>query len=165
MPTHQHPFAKKLVAAHHRLTMTKLLEEKDIIVSDFEIKQKRTSYTVDTLEKLAIKYPNESFSWIFGSDQLDSFQKYKEWQKLVREHNLIIFPRETMIAHLEEKTKFYLGLSAIPQNITLLNNSDLILTNLSSTRARARLAKHDSLEYIIPKSVVSYIRKHKLYQE
>lgn len=164
LPAYQHPFAKQLLSSDHRLAMTRLLEEKDIVVSDYEIKQNQSSYTIDTLTQLQKLYPNDIFYWISGSDQLDAFQKYKDWQKLIHEQNLIIFPRETVIAHLEEKTKHCLGLVTIPDNITLLTDDDLILTNISSTLVRTRLAKHESLEYIIPESVFTYIKKNKLYE-
>lgn len=163
MPANQHPLAKKLISVDHRLAMTRLLEEEDIKISDYEIKKNKTSYTVDTLNKLQAEYTADTFYWITGSDQLDGFQKYKDWEKLVHEKNLVIFPRETAIAHLEEKTKACLNLKTIPSNITLLHDSDLILTNLSSTLVRKRLAKDESLEYIIPESIVAYIKAHKLY--
>lgn len=163
MPANHHPFAKQFLSAEHRLAMTRLLEEKDIKVSDYEIKQNQSSYTIDTLNQLKQEYPEDIFYWITGSDQLDSFQKYKDWEKLVYKHNLVIFPRETAIANLDEKTKECLDLKTIPKNIFLLNDKELILTNLSSTLARVRLAKNESLEYIIPESVIAYIHKHNLY--
>ncbi|MGI8420252.1 MAG: nicotinate (nicotinamide) nucleotide adenylyltransferase [Candidatus Levyibacteriota bacterium] len=164
MPAYHHPFAKQLLSSDYRLAMTRLLEEENIKVSDYEIKQNHSSYTIDTLTQLHTAFPDDTFYWITGSDQLDSFQKYKEWQTIITEFNLVIFPRETAIAHLEEKTKACLQLQTIPPNIILLQDSDLILTNISSTLVRTRLAKNEPLDYIIPNKVVAYIRKHKLYQ-
>jgi nicotinate-nucleotide adenylyltransferase len=164
MPAYQHPFAKQLISVEHRLAMTHLVEEKDIIVSDYEIKQNHSSYTIDTLTQLQSSHPKDTFYWITGSDQLDSFQKYKNWQTIVAQYNLVIFPRETAIAHLEEKTKTCLHLQTIPENIFLLQDKNLILTNISSTLVRTRLAKNESLDYIIPNKVARYIKKNKLYK-
>ena len=164
MPVYHHPLEKKLTPAHHRLAMAKLLETDDIIVSDFEITQNQSSYTVDTLKKLQTLYPDDTFYWILGSDQLEKFTQYKDWQELVANYNLVIFPRETVIEHLEEKTKQCLHLTTIPQNVTLLHDKDLILTNISSTLVRTRLQRHESLEYIVPEAVILYSKKYNLYR-
>lgn len=164
MPVYQHPFAKSLVSVEHRLKMSRMLENDFIKVSEFEIQHNQTSYTIDTLRKLNEDYPLDTFYWITGSDQLDSFQKYKEWQEIVIKHNLIIFPRETVIKHLEEKVKQTLQLQSIPEHVTLLHDKDLILTNISSTLIRERLRRKESLEYIVPDKVAEYIKEHNLYK-
>lgn len=163
MPADNHPFAKSLLPVQHRLQMARFLENEYIRVSDFEIKYNKSSYTIDTLEKLDQDYPQDIFYWILGSDQLDSFTKYKGWEQLRDDHNLIVFPRETVIDHLEEKTKKCLQLDSIPDNITLLRDKDLILTNISSSLVRERIKRDESLEYIVPKQVEEYIKQHSLY--
>src|SRR3989344_6583435 len=80
MPCYQHPFRKSLSQALDRLAMTKLLENDDIKISDFEVKQQTISYSVDTLTTLSEMFPQDTFSWILGSDQLIDFPKWKNWQ-------------------------------------------------------------------------------------
>lgn len=164
MPAFQHPFQKALTPVEGRVAMTKLLEDTSIKVSSFEIEQNHSSFTIDTLNSLSAKYPQDTFYWITGSDQLDSFQKYKDWQKIISSHNLIIFPREWILPKFEEKVKQSLQLQEIPKNVILLQDEDLILTNISSTKIRDRVKKGLSIHKYVPDGVEEYIQKHNLYK-
>ena len=164
MPAFQHPFQKKLSLTGHRLAMTKLLENETIKASDFEIKHNKTSYTIDTLKALEEQYPNDTFYWVTGSDQLESFQKYKDWRQIVAKHNLIIFPREWILPFFEDRVKEKLQLQSIPKNVIVLQNDELLLTNISSTGIRRRVQNSLPITYLVPAQVETYIQKKKLYK-
>src|SRR6185369_9653220 len=66
-------FHKSITDTNHRLAMTKFLKNAFIKVSDFEIKNNPSSYTLITLQKLQETYPEHEFYWILGSDQLEGF--------------------------------------------------------------------------------------------
>ena len=53
MPCFQHPFDKQLSSATKRLEMLQTLNIPYIKISQFEIKNKKRSYTIDTLNDLA----------------------------------------------------------------------------------------------------------------
>ncbi len=163
MPNNEHAFGKKQSSSYKRLEMTKLLEENSIILSDFEIKSKGISYTVDTLNALKKIYPQDEFHWILGSDQLEVFQKYKNWQKIVKNHLLIVFPRESVMHELIQKVKKSLNLKSIPKNIAVMKSEDLILTNISSSLIRKRVKNTQSIKYLVTESIEMYIRRHQLY--
>jgi nicotinate-nucleotide adenylyltransferase len=164
MPVSHHPFERNLSPIAIRLEMTKKLESQGIKTSDFEIKHNPESYTIDTLEGLQKLYPKDVFYWITGSDQLEHFQKYKNWQKILSNHNLIIFPREWMLPHLEEIVKAKLMLSSIPQNVIVLQTNFLLLTNISSTKMRERVKKKLPVHNFLPVGVETIIKKNKLYE-
>jgi nicotinate-nucleotide adenylyltransferase len=161
---HHKIFQKNLSPVEDRLAMTKLLENDYIKVSDFEITHNKESKTIVTLEALAKEYPQHTFSWITGSDKLETFQKYERWQDLVRDHHIIVFPREHTLWHLEDRVKASFQLDAIPDNIIVMNNKDLILTNISSTMIRYRIANGLPIKYLVPDSVMEYIAKKRLYE-
>lgn len=161
--THDKIFQKILSPVEDRLAMAKLLEDVEIKVSDFEVTQNQESITIITLEMLSKKYPEHEFYWITGSDKLDTFKKYDRWQDIVNEHKLIIFPREHILWHLEDKVKEGLQLQSIPENVIVLDNKDLVLTNVSSSVIRERARKGLSIEYLVPKSVEKYIKEKRLY--
>ncbi len=163
MPSYLHAFHKKLISAKHRLAMTRFLENEYIRVSDFEIKQKKVSYTIDTLNSLANKYPQDTFYWITGSDQLENFKRYKNWKEIIENHRLIIFPRETALPTLKNKVKKYLQLKRIPLSITIIDSEDIALTNISSTLIRQKIRYNKSISYLVPKKVERYIYTHSLY--
>ncbi|WP_088310403.1 nicotinate-nucleotide adenylyltransferase [Novosphingobium sp. B 225] len=43
-----------------------------------------TRYTVDTLRKLARRYPKLRFVWLMGSDNLAQFDQWKNWRDIAR---------------------------------------------------------------------------------
>jgi nicotinic acid mononucleotide adenylyltransferase len=55
-------------------------------------------------------------------------------------------------------------LQKIPENIIVLQNKNLLLTNVSSTAIRERVQKNLSLEYLVPKTIEEYIREKELYK-
>lgn len=164
MPCYKHPFNKKLSSVKHRFLMTKKIENTDIKISDFEIKKKAISFTFNTLNLLTKKFPQDKFYWIIGSEQLENFHKWQNWQKIIENFNLIIFPREIPIKKLELEVKKYLKLGNIPKNILILNSDQLKLSNISSTKVRNAVKKNQSIKNFVPEEIEKYIVTHKLYK-
>ncbi len=164
MPCYQHPFHKTLAPVEHRLAMAKFLANDSIKVSEYEITQNKQSYSIDTLSALTAKHPENIFYWITGSDQLENFKEYKDWQKLISKYNIVIFPREPVLPRIEEKVRRNFNLQSIPKNITVLKSDGLILTNISSTNIRQRIKNNEPISYMIPKRVEEYIKRHGLYK-
>lgn len=166
MPCYQHPFRKKISPAIDRFKMTQYLTNKDknIRVNDLELNQKKVSFTIDTLNLLSVKYPKYVFQWVIGSEQVKTFNQWKEWQKIISRFGLIIFPRQPDNHLLKEEIKTRLKLQGINQNITILQSARLITTNLSSTIIRSRVKKGQTISHLVPKEVERYIINHQLYQ-
>lgn len=163
MPVFSHPFEKKLSLPKHRLSMAKFLETKSIEVSNFEIKQGKVSYSIDTLNYLSKAHPRDSFFWIIGAEQLEEFDRWKKWEEIIKRYSLIIFPRDPYGYELEKTVKKFLSLKTIPKNMILMNQKDLLVTNVSSTIIRERVKKGFSIEYLVPKKVEKYIKDNNLY--
>ena len=92
MPCFSHVWRKKLASPNHRLAMAKLLENKNIKVSDLEIKAKKALYTIETLEILKKKYSQHQFSLVIGEKSLKELPKWKEHQKLIKDYHLLVVP-------------------------------------------------------------------------
>jgi nicotinate-nucleotide adenylyltransferase len=163
LPAHNHPFDRDLSPVETRYTMTSFLNTDKIKVSDYEIKHNPTSYTIDTLNGLKEQHPDDNFYWITGSDQLEHFQKYKDWQEIITKHNLIIFPREWILPRFNEIVKEKLMLKTVPENVIVLQSEHLILSNISSTKIRERVRKGMPIKYFVNEKVADYIQKHNLY--
>lgn len=164
VPCFRHTFNKKLSGALDRLAMTRFLETHTVKASDFEIMQKSRGATIETLRLLSKKFPRNSFSFIIGSDQLTDFHKWDEWQSLVKDFPLIVFPREIVLGKLAQLVKKTFRRASIPKNVVLMEDEDLILTNVSSTKIRDRVRKGRLIDYMVPKGVAVYIKKHRLYE-
>ena len=84
-----------LINMYDRLEMAKLATEDaiNIRVSDVELKLPQPSYTIDTLAYLHEKYPEHEFSLIMGSDNLTSIKKWKNYELILRDYHIHIYPR------------------------------------------------------------------------
>lgn len=62
-------------------------------VSDWEIRRPGPSYTVDTLEMLAARYPGAQLYLAIGSDMLLGFTRWRRWQHILRLCTLVVESR------------------------------------------------------------------------
>lgn len=164
MPCYKHPLSKNVSDPFHRLKMTRFLESDGLITSNYEINKNHSSYTVDTLFKLNKLYPKNTYYFIIGSDNLQVFNQWKDWQILIKEYNLIIFPREIALSNLLPLVKKTFKLNTLPTNITVIQSKNLVMTNISSTLIRSRIKKKQSIRYLVPEKVEKYILENKLYK-
>lgn len=164
MPAYQHAFDKDLSDARHRLAMTQLLDNGSIKTSTFEIDEEKVNYTIETLEKLYQKFPNDKFYWIIGSDQLESFKKWKDWKKLLNEHNFLIFPRPKLSEEIEAFVKRTLGVNIIPKKWKIAKSKNLVQIEISSTMIRNKIKKKENISNMVPEAVLHYIKRNKLYE-
>jgi nicotinate-nucleotide adenylyltransferase len=163
--TSQHTVFQKLLSSpNNRIAMAKFIQDQKIKISDFEIEKNKKSLTIETLKKLSKENPNDTFYWIVGSDRLATFHLWDEWQKIIEDYQLIIFPREHMLWELEKRVKESLQLQTIPENVIVLDNKELILTNISSTAIRERVKEGLPIDFLVPEKVEVYIKKNKLYK-
>jgi nicotinate-nucleotide adenylyltransferase len=163
MPCYQHPFSKALSSPRRRFEMTKFLERKKIKVSDFEIRKRTTSYTIDTLRSLSKKYPGDNFCWIIGTDQVDNFTKWKKWKEIVSDFRLIVVPR-TSWKKAKKKLEDIVKQITVPKNIISIDKKIFPPIYISSTAIRKKIKEKNSLANLVPKKVEEYIIKHGLYK-
>lgn len=86
----------------------KIANSKQIRVSDFERNQK-LSYTAKSLKKLIRAYPNYSFVWLMGADNLAQIPKWYKWREIFNTCPIAVFdrPGETYKALGGEAAHFY----------------------------------------------------------
>ena len=156
MPCFFHPFDKKITSGQKRLEMCQsAIEEfnnRKIRVSDFEIRLKKKSYTIETILILKKTFKSDHFFWLIGSDNLSSFKKWKDWQKLLTETKFLVFPRIDY------------PLTKIPQGFTLIKSKRLISSNLSSEAVRMRVKNGLSIKGLVTTVVEEYISRNRLYK-
>ena len=66
---------------------------KRIIVSDFEFHLPRPTYTANTLRALAREHPQHQFTLIIGEDNISIFQQWKEYQYILDNYRIFVYPR------------------------------------------------------------------------
>ncbi len=162
IPLFQHPFNKNLSTPEKRLEMTKYLEKGLVKVSDLEIRKKTISYTIDTLRLLAKTRPQDKFSWVIGTDQVNNFMKWKEWKEIINNFKLIIVPR-TSFEKAEKELRNIAKQVAFPKNIDLIDKKIFPPIYISSTLTRERIKENKSISNMVPKKIEKYIIEHNLY--
>ncbi len=90
-----HKKGKVLLEDKHRLEMCRLAfaDEEKIIVSDYEIEKKGTSYTYLTCRYFRSLYPTAEIYWLVGTDMLRNFPFWKEPQDILRNVRLAVCAR------------------------------------------------------------------------
>ncbi|MDO5607364.1 MAG: nicotinate (nicotinamide) nucleotide adenylyltransferase [Capnocytophaga sp.] len=95
--TPQNPFKDKktLLDNHHRLEMVDraLKEYEKLQPSDIEFRLPQPNYTIHTLAYLQEKYPAVEFALIMGEDNLKSFHRWKNYEQILDNHHLYVYPR------------------------------------------------------------------------
>lgn len=86
---------RELMADEWRLHLVRLAVEgyPRFRASDFEFHLSRPSYTIHTLDKLQAAYPEHTFHLIIGSDNWQLFPRWYQWERILQEHRLIVYPR------------------------------------------------------------------------
>lgn len=108
-------------------------------VCDIEFSLSKPNYTVNTLDALTKKYPDNEFSLIIGADNLAVFDKWKSSEKILSSYGIFVYPREGF--DLTELKKKY------PQ-VTIV---DAPLYLISSTVIRSLLQqKKDASQWLHP---------------
>lgn len=69
-----------------------LADDRRFIVSDEEARL-GTFYAIDTVRALKAAYPHVHFIWLIGADNLNQLHRWKNWQSLMREIPLAVYPR------------------------------------------------------------------------
>ena len=94
-PHNPHKTKANLLADHHRLHMVQLAVEDNLKLraSNVEFDLPKPSYTVFTLQKLKEDHPDKKFVMIMGEDNLRSFHKWKNYEYILENHEIVVYPR------------------------------------------------------------------------
>ena len=133
------------------LNPLKVDREKHVETSAFEFTMPRPSYTIDTLNALQAKFPDDEFYLVTGGDNWQIFDKWRNSEEILAKYHLIVYPRLGYEVKIPDELK---------DRVTLV---DAPIIELSSTQIRKRLACGMSARYYVPDAVLNYIEKHHLY--
>ncbi|OJX30222.1 MAG: nicotinic acid mononucleotide adenylyltransferase [Chryseobacterium sp. 36-9] len=154
----QNPFKdkKSLLKDHNRLDMVQLAIKNypKMRASNVEFSLPTPSYTIDTLTYLQEKYPDYSFSLIMGEDNLGSLHKWKNYELLLKNHQIIVYPR---IFGEDKKDKDYLQ----HDNISLIKAP---VIELSATEIRNMIKEGKNVRPMLPPEVFEYLDGSSFYK-
>lgn len=157
----QNPFKEKktLLQDYHRLRLVEEAIEGNpkLKASNIEFSLPQPSYTIDTLTYLKEKYPKVNFSIIMGEDNLKSFHKWKNHKIILRDYNIIVYPRVNVAEDLKTETEILNH-----KNVTLLKNIPVM--DISASFIRNNIKKGNSIRYLVTDRVLKYIDEMNFYK-
>lgn len=170
--TPHNPLKKKntLLDDYHRLQMVHLAAEDfpKIKPSDIEFKLSQPNYTVNTLVHLEEKYPNYEFSLIMGEDNLRSLHKWKNYEVILDNHDIYVYPRLEAVGSAEEviaSDSGNLDLKILQKFGKKIHLIDAPVVEISSTFIRDNIKKEKNVQPLLPAKVWQYIDHNNFYKK
>ena len=144
-----------MASDYHRLRMTELVSRRidNVSTSAFEFNLPKPSFTIDTLNALQEKFPDDEFYLLIGADNWCLFDKWKAGDEIIQKFHVLIYPRRGYDIVVPEKYN----------NRVQVVNAPLI--EISSTQIRERLSQLKDVTFYVPEAVEKYIIKNQLYMK
>ncbi|MEJ0034090.1 MAG: nicotinate (nicotinamide) nucleotide adenylyltransferase [Bacteroidota bacterium] len=159
----QNPFkpSKGLLHEFDRYDMVKaaIADNYKLEVNDIEFQLPRPSYTIDTLTHLTERNPGKTFRVIIGEDNLVNFEKWKNYEQILANYGLYVYPRAAP-AGAREADVTISELKRHP-NVKMV---DAPLLDISATYIRNCIKDNKSIRYLVPETVEQMIRMKNFYR-
>ncbi|MDR1380399.1 MAG: nicotinate-nucleotide adenylyltransferase [Tannerella sp.] len=107
---------------------------------DIEFRLPRPSYTINTLRELRRQFPDTAFLLIMGADNWENISCWKNFDELVDEFPIIIYPRKDC-----EIT--------VPEKYANIKKVEAPLLEISSTFIRRSVREHRDVRFFLPEKV------------
>jgi nicotinate-nucleotide adenylyltransferase len=150
----QNPFkqSKGLLHEFDRFDMVRaaVFDSYKLEVTDIEFHLPKPSYTVHTLVHLKEKHPDKEFKVIIGEDNLESFAKWLNYERILQDYGLYVYPRP----------------NAQPSALKQHPNVKMVeapMIDISATFIRNCIRKKQSIRYLVPDAVEELIRTKGFY--
>ncbi len=145
---------KTLLADYHRLDMVSMAinDYPRFRVSDIEFRMPKPSFTIDTLVRLSEKHPGKLFSVICGMDSLQSFHKWKNFEQILENYRLIVYPRKNHIASALENHPA----------VQIVQAPEI---EVSSSFIRQGIWEGKDLSFFVPAKVYQYMQDMHFYEK
>jgi nicotinate-nucleotide adenylyltransferase len=159
--TPPHRSTEPRASIFHRFAMTALAAaDRNMLVSDLEVRREGPSYTALTLEALH----REGFSpshlfFIAGSDAFADVGTWYDYPRVLQLANFVVVSRPGAPRVSDLIPNFQ---SPIPDCPTVLS-VEADTPDVSSTDIRRRVGAGESIDGLVPSSVAGHIRRHRLY--
>ncbi|MEE8317448.1 MAG: nicotinate-nucleotide adenylyltransferase [Candidatus Omnitrophota bacterium] len=153
IPTYLPPHKKNtgITEIRHRYSMVRLAiaGNRSFEVSDIEIKRKGRSYSVETLRQIRKRHGDSAeIFFITGSDSLKELDSWKGLKEILMLSRFVIVKRPGF------------AIRNISRDFIML---DVDAKDISASSIRKMIKKGEPISGVVPKEVVSYIKRHGLY--
>ena len=150
----QNPLKQKisLLDQYHRLQIIRaeIEDNSNLEVSDIEFDMPKPSYTIDTLVRLKEKYPENDYSIIMGSDNLQNFHKWKNYEQILEDYSIYVYPRPGY------------EISGSHKNIHVIEGVPQM--EISSSFIRKSIKEGKDISYLMPEKAWIYTDEMNFYK-
>ena len=155
--TPHNPLKKKssLLDDHHRLQLVMRATEDypKLKPSNIEFGLPQPNYTINTLVHLEEKYPQHQFNLIMGLDNLKSFKKWKNYERIIDEHELYVYPRISKAISDPDLANH--------KNVHIV---EAPIVEISSTFIRRAIKEKKNIRALMPDSAWTYLDEMNFYK-
>lgn len=145
-----HKQQEEICPSYHRVNMLQLATDGNCAfrVETIELERPGPSYTYDTMVLLKERYPNTQFYFIIGADMIEFLPKWYKIDELIRLVQFVGVKRPGFSVN----TPYSILEVEVPQ------------FDVSSTMIRQRVKEGNSIHYLLPDTVIQYIKENHLYE-
>lgn len=164
VPVADHPFKGETTRTgiDSRLEMLKLAIENNerFSISRVDIERAGPHYSADTVRLIQEQHPQDLLYFVMGGDNLRSLPKWTRADDLYKSCRIAVMRRAdedisvTMHDHILPNLSEKLDIVDVP----------LLSVWVSSTHIIDRLTQGLSVRYLVPDTVLDYVKEHGLYQ-
>ena len=155
--TPHNPFKKKssLLDNYQRLEMVyRATKDYDTLSpSDIEFNLPQPNYTINTLVYLEEKFPDYQFCLIMGEDNLKSFHRWKNYELILKNHDVYVYPR---LSEGKVETQF--------DEHKKIHHVKAPIMELSSTFIRKSIKTGKNVKPMLPEHVWEYLDEMNFYK-
>jgi len=153
-PQNPHKEKKNLLDDYQRLEMVHRAVEGDdrLRASNIEFNLPKPSYTVDTLAYLKEQHPNFDFVILMGSDNLESLHKWKNYETILQNYEIIVYPRPGF------------DRSKIENHINITIAEDAPLMEISASFIRKAIRDGKDVRHFVPAGTWKYLEEMNFYK-
>lgn len=152
-PHNPHKKKSTLLDDRQRLYMVQLAidDHFKLKVSDMEFGLPQPSYTATTLAHAGEKWPDLEFSLIMGADNLQTFRKWKNYEWILENHSIYVYPRiESDGGELKSHPKVTMTEAPIMQ--------------IASTDIRNAIKEGKDVSFMLPHGIRAHIEGSNIYK-
>jgi nicotinate-nucleotide adenylyltransferase len=135
-------------AVRHEMLISALADEPGFALDDSELSRPGPSFAIDTVERVRTANPGAQLYYLIGADNVRELHTWRRIGELRRLAEFVVFGRGDAAAESVDDFR------TLPRRI-----------DISATEIRRRVARGESIRYLVPEPVRSLIATHHLYQD
>lgn len=151
-PQNPHKTKISLLDQYHRLQIIRaeIEDNSKLTVSDIEFHMEKPSYTIDTLVRLKEMHPENKYAIIMGSDNLKTFDQWKNYRQILKDYLVYVYPRPRNAITLSHKNIHVI--EEVPQ------------MEISASFIRESIKAGKDVSYLMPEKAWKYTDEMNFYK-